>query len=137
MSLAAVDVHKMASQVVPCRTPQPPQENKNVSGKFSSLPSQSVTIVSSSVAAGDDIQLKRTALMPVLSISPRNPAVLPLEGKLSKVVRALPVDDAGDDMINDVMKNGLNGFGLIRCRLGQPFLEAAVLNLAANRILVV
>jgi hypothetical protein len=48
------------------------------------LASQSRTIASSSVAAGEVIQLKPTMLRPALSISPKKPAVLPLDGKYAK-----------------------------------------------------
>jgi len=41
-------------------------------------------MLSSSVAAGEVIQLKPTMLRPALSISPRNPAMLLLEGKYAK-----------------------------------------------------
>lgn len=54
------------------------------SGSFSNLASQSRTITSSSVAAGQLIQLNPTMLIPALSISPRNPAILLLEGKYAK-----------------------------------------------------
>ncbi|KAF4361271.1 hypothetical protein F8388_001160 [Cannabis sativa] len=40
-----------------------------------------MTMLSNSVAAGDDIQLNPTTLKPVANISPRKPAMLPLEGK--------------------------------------------------------
>ncbi|KAF4379988.1 hypothetical protein G4B88_029980 [Cannabis sativa] len=40
-----------------------------------------MTMLSNSVAAGEDIQLNPTTLKPVASISPRKPAMLPLEGK--------------------------------------------------------
>ncbi|OMO74999.1 hypothetical protein CCACVL1_16369 [Corchorus capsularis] len=73
----------MASQVVPYITPPPPQfpAKRKVWGSSSIFPSQSMTIDSSSVAGGDDIQLNPTTLKPVLSTSPRKPATLPLEGK--------------------------------------------------------
>lgn len=56
-----------------------PVERKS-SGNLSNLASQSRTIISSSVAAGEVIQLKPTMLRPALSISPKNPATLLLEG---------------------------------------------------------
>lgn len=46
--------------------------------------SQSRTIISSSVAAGEVIQLKPTVLIPALSISPKNPATLLLDEKYAK-----------------------------------------------------
>jgi hypothetical protein len=48
------------------------------------LASQSRTIDSSSVAAGEVIQLKPTMLIPALSISPKKPAMLLLDGKYAK-----------------------------------------------------
>ncbi|KAL4304211.1 hypothetical protein GQ457_10G024980 [Hibiscus cannabinus] len=80
-SLAAVTVHKIASQVVPCKTPPPFPEKRKARGRSSICPSQSMTMDSSSVAAGDDIQLNPTTLKPVLSISPRKPRRYQLEGK--------------------------------------------------------
>lgn len=60
-----------------------PVERKS-SGKLSAFASQSRTSISSSVAAGEVIQLKPTMLIPALSISPKNPAILLLEGKYAK-----------------------------------------------------
>lgn len=78
-------VHKMTSQVVPCKTPPPPElpsdKKRDDLGRVSIWPSQFITILSNSVAAGEEIQLKPTTLNPVLSISPRNSAMEPLEGK--------------------------------------------------------
>lgn len=48
--------------------------------KLSILPNQSNTIISSSVAAGEVIQLNPTMFKPALIISPKNPAMLLLEG---------------------------------------------------------
>jgi hypothetical protein len=58
-----------------------PEVERNSSGRCKSLPSQSNTMVSSSVAAGDVIQLNPFILRPPESISPKIPAVLILHGK--------------------------------------------------------
>ncbi|RZC70387.1 hypothetical protein C5167_033547 [Papaver somniferum] len=77
-ALQKVSVHKMTSQVVPCKTPPPPElpsdKKRDDLGRVSIWPSQFITILSNSVAAGEEIQLKPTTLNPVLSISPRNSA---------------------------------------------------------------
>ncbi|KAF4379990.1 hypothetical protein G4B88_029982 [Cannabis sativa] len=65
-----------------------------------------MTMLSSSVAAGEDIQLNPTTLKPVASISPRKPAMLPLEGKYAK------------------------------CRCRQPLFEVTRFDLAKNRVLL-
>jgi len=49
------------------------------SGSCSNLASQSRTMISSSVAAGEVSQVKPTTLRPALSISPKNPATLVLD----------------------------------------------------------
>ncbi|KAF4361272.1 hypothetical protein F8388_001161 [Cannabis sativa] len=105
-SRAATRVHKIASHVVPCKTPPPFPEKRNDLGSLSIWPSQSMTMLSSSVAAGDDIQLNPTTLKPVASISPRKPAMLPLEGKYAK------------------------------CRCREPLFEVTRFDLAKNRVLL-
>nr|GMD89524.1 hypothetical protein CCACVL1_16369 [Ipomoea batatas] len=79
----------MASHVVPWSTPPPPPEKRKEVGSFSNFPNQSITMLSSSVAAGDAIQLKPTTLRPELRISPRMPGVLEMQGKIQKAFRVL------------------------------------------------
>jgi hypothetical protein len=55
-------------------------DDRNWLGSLSIFANQSKTMTSSSVAAGEVIQLKPTMLKAALSISPRNPAVLLFEG---------------------------------------------------------
>nr|GMD86631.1 tyrosine/DOPA decarboxylase 5 [Ipomoea batatas] len=61
---AATIVHTMASLVVPWITPPPPPEKRKEVGSLNNFPNQSITMLSSSVAAGDAIQLKPTTLRP-------------------------------------------------------------------------
>jgi hypothetical protein len=58
-----------------------PPANRRLAGRWSALPSQSTTTISSSAAAGEAAHVNGTMLMPAISASPRAPTVLLDAGK--------------------------------------------------------
>lgn len=64
--------------------PAVPDENMKDAGSLSMWASQSMTTISSSVAAGEASQLNPTELKQVHSISPKKAAVLTVAGKNAK-----------------------------------------------------
>lgn len=83
-SLAAMRVQRIASLEVACITPPPVPENMKDLGSLSMLASQSMTTISSSLAAGHASQLNPTELNAVQSISPTKAAELTVAGKNAK-----------------------------------------------------
>ena len=83
-SLAAMRVQRIASLEVACITPPPVPENMKDLGSLSMLASQSMTTISSSIAAGHTSQLNPIELNVVQSISPTKATELIVVGKNAK-----------------------------------------------------
>lgn len=107
----------MVSHVVPRSVPPPPPQNIRLLGRWSALPSQSTTTISSSVAAGEAVHVKGTMLIPVVRTSPRAPTVLLDAGKCA--TRVLPVGQARQDEVAHVLQRRSERVGLrTRRRVG-------------------
>ncbi|KAI8008712.1 hypothetical protein LOK49_LG07G02328 [Camellia lanceoleosa] len=114
-SLAAMRVQRIDSLVVPCLIPPPVPENIKDLGSLSMLASQSMTTISSSVAAGEASQLKH-----VQSMSPRNAAELTVAGKKAKKLGLSQWVMPGiNDTLLNIFDYGFKRFGSIRGGFGE------------------